>query len=116
MRANSEIRRTVVGQLFAYAAAMWEMTYEEFDEAWQRCGRPPLLDDVAAAVDEHGLSWDRDVFPASVAANLAAGRYTLVVAVDDNDLGIEKKPAVAQALGEANAGLDGLRRLEAPSR
>jgi|BarGraIncu01121A_1022015.scaffolds.fasta_scaffold04402_3 RecB family endonuclease NucS len=42
LRANSEIRRTIVGQLFAYAAAMWEMTYEEFDEAWQiRTKQPP---------------------------------------------------------------------------
>lgn len=97
LRGNPDMRRTVVGQLFAYAAGLWGMTYAEFDEAWQGVRqpftvladqwearrRPPLLEDMARAVEEHGLEWDRDGFAAAVEANLAAGRYTLVFAVDE---------------------------------
>jgi hypothetical protein len=32
---------------------------------------------------EHGAAWDRDSFVAAVASNLEAGRFTLVVAVDE---------------------------------
>ena len=94
---NQEMKRTIVGQLFAYAAGLWGMSYAEFDEAWQsrihpfnmnneeweRRKRPPLFDDMAAAVAEHGLSWDPEGFSTAVEANLKAGRYTLVFAVDE---------------------------------
>jgi hypothetical protein len=94
---SPDMKRKIVGQLFAYAAGLWEMSYGEFDEAWQaksqpftmtvdqweRRKRPPLLEDMETAVVEHGLSWDRNTFPAAVEANLTAGRYTLVFAVDE---------------------------------
>jgi len=97
LQGNPDMKRTIVGQLFAYAAGLWGMSYADFDEAWQaktqpfnmsaetweRRKRGPLVDEMAAAVAEHGLTWDRDTFPAAVEANLAAGRYTLVFAVDD---------------------------------
>ena len=96
LAGNADMRRTIVGQLFAYAAGLTEMTYEQFDEAWQaplkpfNMGqaawearrRPPLIEDVAAAVQEHGLEWDREGFAAAVAENLAKGAFTLVFAVD----------------------------------
>lgn len=31
LRANPEIRRQVVGQVFAYASGLWGLSYEEFD-------------------------------------------------------------------------------------
>ncbi len=33
LRANPEIRRAVVGQLFAYASALWQMPIEDFEQA-----------------------------------------------------------------------------------
>ena len=97
LHGNPDMKRTIVGQLFAYAAGLWDLSYADFDRAWQavkqpfnmdaetweRRKRPPLLEEMAAAVVEHELDWDRDAFPAAVEANLAAGRFTLVFAVDD---------------------------------
>ena len=94
---NPEIRRTVVGQLFAYAAAIWGMSYEEFDDVWQAKTRPPLMDDatwakrkqppladaVRVAAEERGLPFDAEAFRAAVSENLRAGRFTLVIAVDE---------------------------------
>lgn len=83
LRANPEIRRSIVGQLFAYASALWGMTYEEFDERWLARSGSSLFDHVAREAARHGVSWDHHPFAAAVAANLAAGRCTLIVAVDD---------------------------------
>jgi hypothetical protein len=96
LRGNPDMRRTIVGQLFAYAAGLWAMSYEAFDSAWQALTqpfnmtteawearkRPPLIEEMAAAVEEHDLEWDRDAFAKAVEDNLAAGRFTLVFAVD----------------------------------
>jgi hypothetical protein len=52
-------------------------------EQWEKRKRRPLLEDMEQAVSDHRLTWDRDAFPAAVEANLQAGRYTLVFAVDE---------------------------------
>ena len=94
---NAEIRRTVVGQLFAYAAAIWRMSYEEFDDIWQAKTRPsmtadadwearqrpPLAESVQAAAAERGLPFDPERFRSTVSENLRAGRFTLLLAVDE---------------------------------
>ena len=44
LAANPEIRSSVIGQVFAYAAGLWSLSYDEFDrlftdragEAWPR--------------------------------------------------------------------------------
>jgi hypothetical protein len=83
LKANSEIKRSIVGQLFAYGSALWEMSYEDFDQRWRQRMEMGLADHVAKETAEHGIDWDRDGFVAAVAGNLEAGRLTLVVAVDE---------------------------------
>ena len=83
LHTNSEIRRTVVGQLLAYAASLWELSFEEFDERWRQAGRPALLDDLTAAAEAQGQTLDQAAIRATVEENLSAGRYRLIVAVDD---------------------------------
>ena len=83
LRANSEIKRSIVGQLFAYGAALWEMSYEDFDQRWRQRMDVALIEHVATQAAEHGSAWDRDGFVSAVASNLEAGRFTLVVAVDE---------------------------------
>ena len=94
---NTEIKRTVIGQLFAYAAAIWGMTYDEFDAIWQAKLRPPMTDDatwegrkrppladeIGKAAEERGLPFDEALFRASVAENLLNGTFTLLLAVDE---------------------------------
>ena len=102
---NRDMRgRSVVGQLFAYAAALWEMSYEEFDARWQATERPPLMDDarwakrkrpplaesVADAASVRGLHYDPDAFRASVTENLRTGKSTLIVAVDEITLELQR--------------------------
>jgi hypothetical protein len=83
LRANPEIRRNIVGQLFAYGSALWGMTYEDFDERWRHRTDMALADHVAKEATEHEQTFERESFVAAVAGNLQAGRFTLVVAVDE---------------------------------
>jgi hypothetical protein len=79
LRANPDIRRQVVGQVLAYAAALAGLPYEAFDRAFAaRAGAP-----LAQRVQELGPeAWDEEAFRAAVAATLAAGSFRLVIAVD----------------------------------
>jgi hypothetical protein len=83
---NPEIRRHVVGQVFAYAAGLWKLSYEEFDRRFtdaqdperKRAGRPL----IKAVHSVAGAEWDPETFRAAVADNLSAGRFDLIIAVD----------------------------------
>jgi hypothetical protein len=80
LHANPEIRRAVVGQLFAYASAIWQTPPASFEQAVSaRLGRP-LLEVVQALAG--GDSWDELAFRANLERNLRDGRFRLVVAVD----------------------------------
>lgn len=81
---NPEIRRSVVGQIFAYAAGLWEISYEEFDRLFARSLQgKSLADAIRAALGEsEGADWREEDFRAAVTHNLRAGRFTLIIAVD----------------------------------
>lgn len=71
LTSNSQVKRAVVGQILDYAAALWKISVDRFDEAWSmRTGAPLLRDD--------GSGPKRDV----LARNLAEGRFRMVVAGD----------------------------------
>ncbi len=79
LRANPEIRRQVVGQALAYAAAVWQSDYGELDDAFvSRAGRP-----LASLVAEGETDWDEEEFRETVARNLSEGSLRLVIAVDE---------------------------------
>ena len=80
LKANPEIRRLVVGQIFAYASGFWKLTYEEFDAIFTVRTGTPLAQWMADVGSEE---WDEEAFRANVAANLANGRFRLVIAVDE---------------------------------
>lgn len=42
LAANPDMRRTVVGQILAYAAALWQLSYEQFEAIMARRGCAPL--------------------------------------------------------------------------
>jgi hypothetical protein len=80
LRANPEIRRAVVGQLFAYASALWGMPITEFDRAVSgRLGRPLI---EVAAEKAGSDAWDATAFRANLERNVRDGRFRLVIAVD----------------------------------
>jgi hypothetical protein len=82
--SNPEIRRSIIGQIFAYAAGFWKMTYEDFDRLFSaRLKGVSLADAVRRRLSESDTDdWHSERFRLSVTDNLAAGRFTLVIAVD----------------------------------
>lgn len=76
---NAEIRRAVVGQIFAYASGLSGTSEADFSTEFERRAGKPLLPSVAAAADGEV---DPEDFARSLSANLAGGRFRLVVAVD----------------------------------
>ena len=81
LAANPEIRRNVIGQVFAYAAGLWSLSYDEFNQLFASRSGQSLADAVAAA-GRLESDWDQDDFRRAVAANLETGRFDLVIAVD----------------------------------
>lgn len=79
LRANPEIRRRVVGQLLAYASAIWQMSFADFDDAFRRSGAKRSLWDALARGDD----LEEEEFRAAVEDNLTSGRMRLIIAVDE---------------------------------
>lgn len=79
LQANPEIRRHVVGQLFAYAAGLSKMSFDEFDRWFSSRARGPLSEKTSALATGE---WNAEAFRSAVSANLEAGRFRLVIAVD----------------------------------
>ncbi len=71
--ANRQVRREIIGQMFDYASAFWRMPLEEFEQRWLARAGKSLSDSVASANPD---------FASAVAANLAEGRFNIVLAVD----------------------------------
>jgi len=82
LQSNPDIRRRVVGQVVAYAAGLWRLSFEELDTAFAARAGKTLFATVAALADEVGRDFDEAQFRDAVSANLAAGRFRLIIAVD----------------------------------
>lgn len=82
--SNPEIRRSIIGQIFAYAAGLWKMTYEDFDRLFSaRLKGISLADAIRRGLSESDATdWRSERFRLNVTDNLATGRFTLVIAVD----------------------------------
>lgn len=81
--SNPEIRRSVVGQIFAYAAGLWQMSYDDFDRAFSsRKNGISILEALRIALPaDHNADWEEHCRQ-NIVDNLANGRFTLVIAVD----------------------------------
>ena len=80
LRANSEIRRWVIGQVFSYAAGLWQLSVFDFDRLWQARAGTSLLGQLGS--DERGET-DPEAFRSNLQDNLKEGRFRLVIAVDE---------------------------------
>ena len=77
----SEIKRKVIGQVLEYGAAMWGMSYEDFDQKVQERTRKPLAELVQNEIDDP--AWDEELFRSNIEDNLQEGNLILVVVVDE---------------------------------
>jgi hypothetical protein len=76
---NAEIRRAVIGQIFAYASGLSGTSEAEFSAVFAKRGGHTLLDAVSAAAVK---DVEPEEFARGLRTNLAEGRFRLVVAVD----------------------------------
>jgi hypothetical protein len=80
LSGNSELRRTVIGQVLAYAAGLSRLSLEELDAAWAaRRQGTGLVADVLGADATHD---EQEALRVAVSHNLRDGRFRLVIAVD----------------------------------
>lgn len=79
--ANVESKRTVIGQVFEYASALWRMEYDYLDALVRNRTSRGLADLVEAAVGDDS-EWSPEDFRTAVERHLKAGDFRLIVAVD----------------------------------
>lgn len=79
--ANPAVIRKVIGQLLEYGANLWEMTYDELDNAILEKERNHLTELVKNSA--HFPDWDEQRFRATVASSLASGSFMLIIVVDE---------------------------------
>jgi hypothetical protein len=83
LRSSPEIRRHVVGQLLAYASGVERMGYPDFERNFSARLGNGMEDAVARLAQDTEASWELDSFREAVASNLKAGRFGLLIAVDE---------------------------------
>ncbi len=81
LATDADVRRTVVGQVLDYAARLAELTPADFGEYWQRTGGSSLDQLFEAQPEESRRAFE---------ANLAAGVFTLVLAVDSISIDLRR--------------------------
>ena len=97
---NPEIKRKVIGQVLEYGAALWRMSYEEFDTKIQKKVGKPLADLVQDAVDNP--EWDEELFRSNIEANLKEGNFILVIVVDEINDALTRIIRFLNACGSPN--------------
>lgn len=80
LQTNPQVRREVIGQLVSYAGALSKMSYSDFSKRAEAKLGQPLTEALAAQAEGE---FDHGAFHPALAANLAAGRFRLVIVVDE---------------------------------
>lgn len=85
LATNTDVRRKVIGQVLEYAAYLWQMTYDQFDnicckaEGWVD---KHLIDVMREKINEIQEAWSEEDFRHSVISTLEGGTFRLIIAVD----------------------------------
>jgi hypothetical protein len=82
LHTSTEMRRTIVGQLTAYAAALWKISYEDFERVISARLGTNLVSRMEQIAGESGNDWTAVGFESKVRENLRQGNFQLVFAVD----------------------------------
>lgn len=82
LSSNPEIRREIVGQILAYAAAISRWGVDDLAAAWRSTTKTDLDESALALATESSVPFEPTNFRYQLAANLAAGRFRLILAVD----------------------------------
>lgn len=79
LERNPDIRRRVIGQIFAYAASLSDLGIEEVKRTWEARTGSGLTESL---LGEDAELEEVSMFEGALARNLADGRFRLVLAVD----------------------------------
>lgn len=79
LATNPWVRREVVGQLLEYASSLRGMSFADFTERFEARAGVPLAEAVSKIAGE---GFDGEAFESQVGENLRAGRFRLVIVVD----------------------------------
>ena len=79
LSSNPDIRRSVVGQVLAYAAALSRLSYADVDAACSQADQTLAGWLESSDADD----WDEESFRQTVSENLERGAFRLVIAVDE---------------------------------
>jgi hypothetical protein len=82
---NPESRRSVIGQVFEYAAGLWKLDYSGFERLLK--SRGTLLTEPF----EETRGWKSGSFRRAVSRNLEAGDFRLFIAVDEMTETLKKR-------------------------
>jgi len=88
LATNTDIRRKVIGQVLEYAAYLWQMTYDQFDdicskaEKWGEKHLADLMREKMEGTEETEETWVEDDFRDNVVSILEKGDFRLIIAVD----------------------------------
>lgn len=85
LAANPESRRSVIGQVFEYAAGLWKLEYADLKRIFAARGTDLTKPFKGAA------GWNEPTFDRHVTRNLKAGDFRLFVAVDEMTETLQKK-------------------------
>jgi hypothetical protein len=98
LAGNPQVRREVVGQVLDYASRLWRMPVDEFERTWSRAEpkNPALFD---------ALSDDEGRARAALQENLNAGRFNLVLAVDQLNDGLKRIVEFLNAITAPSTGV-----------
>ena len=83
---NREIRREVIGQVLEYAAYLWGMKFEQFDDFFKRSEGKSLVE----LLTEKDSNIDKEQVRANVESNLNLGVFRLIIGVDSINPELEK--------------------------
>jgi hypothetical protein len=97
---NPEMKRKVIGQVLQYGAALWGMSYEEFDQKIQDRAGKPLAELVQHEVNDP--EWDEELFRSNIEVNLKEGIFILVIVVDEINDALTKIIRFLNACGSPN--------------
>ena len=85
LATNTDIRRKVIGQVLEYAAYLWQMDYDQFDEICckaERWENKRLIDAMREKMEEVPELWSEEDFRHNVFSTLEKGDFWLTIAVD----------------------------------
>lgn len=97
---NPEIKRKVIGQVLEYGAALWGMSYENFDQIIQNRAGKPLAELVQNEVNDP--EWDEELFRSNIEENLKTGNFILVIVVDEINDALTRIIRFLNACGSPN--------------